>query len=27
VMIFWLFNLLSRVLLGRWHASEQSRND
>lgn len=27
VMIFWLFNLLSHRLLGRWHASEsQDRN-
>jgi NitT/TauT family transport system permease protein len=23
VMIFWAFNALSRVLIGRWHASEQ----
>ena len=24
VLIFWAFNMLSHVLLGRWHASEQS---
>ena len=24
VMIFWAFNVLSRVLLGRWHASEST---
>jgi len=23
VLIFWAFNALSRVLIGRWHASEQ----
>lgn len=23
ILIFWAFNLLSRVLIGRWHASEQ----
>lgn len=27
VLIFWSFNLLSRVLLGRWHACEQSPHD
>jgi NitT/TauT family transport system permease protein len=27
VMVFWGFNALSRFLLGRWHASEQLRND
>jgi NitT/TauT family transport system permease protein len=27
VLIFWSFNVLSRVLLGRWHASEQSIQD
>jgi NitT/TauT family transport system permease protein len=27
VMVFWGFNALSRFLLGRWHASEQVRND
>jgi NitT/TauT family transport system permease protein len=27
VMIFWGFNALSRVLLGRWHAVESARND
>lgn len=27
VLIFWSFNALSRVLLGRWHASEQLPND
>jgi NitT/TauT family transport system permease protein len=27
VMIFWSFNALSRRLLGRWHATEQLRND
>ena len=25
VIIFWMFNLLSRALLGRWHASESPR--
>jgi len=24
VLIFWSFEALSRALLGRWHASEQS---
>jgi NitT/TauT family transport system permease protein len=23
ILIFWAFNVLSRVLIGRWHASEQ----
>lgn len=27
VLIFWGFNALSRALLGRWHASEQSIHD
>jgi len=27
VLIFWMFNALARVLLGRWHASEQSIHD
>jgi NitT/TauT family transport system permease protein len=27
VLIFWLFNALSSVLLGPWHASESSRHD
>jgi len=27
VLIFWSFNALSRVLLGRWHATEQQRAD
>ena len=27
VLIFWSFNALSAWLLGRWHASEQDRND
>jgi NitT/TauT family transport system permease protein len=27
VMIFWVFNALSRALLGRWHASESSSTD
>jgi NitT/TauT family transport system permease protein len=27
VMVYWSFNALSRVLLGRWHATEQERFD
>lgn len=27
VLIFWSFNVLSRVLLGRWHAVESSKPD
>ena len=27
VMIFWVFNALSRALLGRWHASESAGRD
>ena len=27
VLIFWGFNGLSRLLLGRWHASEQTLHD
>ena len=26
VLIWWGFDALSRALLGRWHASEQSRD-